>query len=45
MTRRRKDPLRPLTDQERHDLERLSRRRAPSGVVPSLIWTYDGHDY
>lgn len=34
MTRRQKDSLRPLTDQERHDLERLSRAQAePSAVV------------
>ena len=34
MTRRQKDPLRPLTEQERHDLDRLSRARAePAAVV------------
>ena len=34
MTRRQKDPLRPLTDQERLELERLSRAQAePAGIV------------
>ncbi len=34
MTRRQKDSLRPLTDQERHDMERLSRAQAePAAIV------------
>lgn len=34
MTRRQKDPLRPLTDQERRELERLSRAQAePAALV------------
>jgi hypothetical protein len=39
MTCRQTDPLRLLTVQERHERERLR------GVVLSLIWTYDDHDY
>src|SRR5579872_4356626 len=34
MTRRQKDPLRPLTDQERHELEHVSRAQAePAAAV------------
>lgn len=34
MTRRQKDPLRPLTAQERHELEHLSRAQAePAAIV------------
>ena len=49
MSRRRKDPLRPLTDDERRDLTRLSRSRAePAARVARatiLLAVADGSDY
>jgi transposase len=49
MSRRRKDPLRPLTDDERRELTRLSRGRAePAARVARaviLLAVADGSDY
>ncbi len=49
MTRRRKDPLRPLTDAERLELHRLRRSSAaPAAQVARaavLLPVSDGHDY
>jgi transposase len=49
MTRRRKDPLRPLTDAERHELHRLRRSSAaPAALVAraaALLLVSDGADY
>ena len=49
MTRRQKDPLRTLTDQERHELERLSRARAePAALVArasALLAVADGQSF
>ena len=49
MSRRRKDPLRPLTDDERRELTRLSRSRAaPAARVARavmLLAVADGSDY
>lgn len=49
MSRRRKDPLRPLTDDERQELTRLSRGRAePAAHVARavvLLAVADGSDY
>lgn len=49
MSRRRKDPLRPLTDEERQELTRLSRSPAASAVrvarAVMLIAVADGSDY
>jgi transposase len=49
MTRRQKDPLRPLTDEERHDLECLSRAQAePAAIVArakALLAVADGQSF
>lgn len=49
MSRRRKDPLRPLTDDERHELTRLSRSHAAPAVLVAratmLLAVADGSDY
>ena len=49
MSRRRKDPLRPLTDDERQEVTRLSRSRAePATRVARaviLLAVADGSDY
>lgn len=49
MTRRQKDPLRPLTDQEHHELERLSRAHAePAALVArakALLAVADGQSF
>jgi transposase len=49
MTRRKKDPLRPLAEEERRWLERVSRSRAePEGHVArakALLAVADGHSY
>lgn len=49
MTRRQKDPLRPLTDQEYHELERLSRAHAePAAIVArakALLAVADGQSF
>lgn len=49
MTRRKKDPLRPLTDKEREVLEQLSRAQSePAGHVArakALLSVADGQDY
>ena len=49
MTRRKKDPLRPLTDRERKVLEQLSRAQSePASHVArakALLAVADGHDY
>jgi transposase len=49
MSRRRKDPLRPLTDDERQELARLSRGRAAPAVrvtrAAMLLAVADGSDY
>jgi transposase len=49
MTRRRKDPLRPLTDPERDELTRASRSQAaPAAQVARatlLLLVAEGHDY
>src|SRR5882762_6360082 len=49
MSRRRKDPLRTLTDDERQELIRLSRSQAASAVrvarAVMLIAVADGSDY
>jgi transposase len=49
MTRRRKDPLRPLPDAERHELDRLRRSSAaPAALVAraaALLLVSDGVDY
>jgi transposase len=49
MTRRQKDPLRPLTDQEYHELEHLSRAQAePAALVArakALLAVADGQSF
>ena len=49
MTRRQKDPLRTLTDQERHELERLSRAQAepaaPVARAKALLAVADGQSF
>jgi len=49
MSRRRKDPLRPLTDDERQELTRLSRSRAAPAVrvarAVALLAVADGSNY
>ena len=49
MSRRRKDPLRPLTDDERQELTRLSRSRTAPAVrgarAVMLLAVADGSDY
>lgn len=49
MTRRRKDPLRPLTDAERHDLQRLRRSSAAPAAqaarAAALLLVSEGASY